>query len=285
MRDDAVCAALTLESKDVVTNQETAIPELTLELDEGIALITLNRPEKRNAFAPEMLALWREALLEAQERKDVRAIVMTGAGPDFCAGGDLANMRARLGEPALQRKESLAEQIQTIPLTLATIDKPVLAAVNGSATGAGMDMALMCDIRIAGQRTRFAERYIAVGIMPGAGGAWFLPRLVGTARALELLWTGRWVEAPEALALGLVSEVVPDAEVLPRTLSLARKLTEAPPVVVRMMKRAVLQATTMDLRAHLDQMSSHMSIVTSMEDHKEALEALLEKRRPTFTGA
>jgi enoyl-CoA hydratase/carnithine racemase len=254
-------------------DQENAISELTFHVDDGVALLTLNRPDKRNAFSPTLLRLWREALLQAQERDDVRAIVLTGAGPDFCAGGDLDNMRARQGEPALQRKESLAQQIQTIPLTLASIDKPVLAAVNGSATGAGMDMALMCDMRICGERTRLAERYIALGILPGAGGAWFLPRLVGTARALELLWTGRWVYPPEALALGLVNEVVPDADVLPRTVAVARQLAAAPPVTVRMMKRAVLQSTSMDLRAHLDQISSHMAVVAATDDHREADEA------------
>lgn len=258
--------------------------DLKFEVDDGVALLTLNRPDKRNAFSPELLRLWREALLEAQARDDVRAIVITGAGPDFCAGGDLNNMRARLGEPALQRKDSLAREIQVIPLTLAAMDKPVLAAVNGSATGAGMDMALMCDIRIGGERSRFAERYIAVGILPGAGGAWFLPRIVGMSRALELLWTGRWVQAPEALSLGLVSEVGPDDEVLSRTLALAREIAQAPPVTVRMMKRTVQQAMTMDLRSHLDQVSSHMAVVTATRDHREALEALLDKRSPGFTG-
>ena len=274
-----------LYSKDApLANWRHIISELLFELDGATALITLNRPERRNAFSPELLRLWREALEESQQRKEVRAIVITGAGPDFCAGGDLNNMRARLGEAPLDRKDSLAEQIQTIPLTLAAIDKPVLAAVNGAATGAGMDMALMCDIRIAGEHTRMAERYIAVGIMPGAGGGWFLPRIVGTSRALELMWTGRWVDAAEARSLGLVNEVVPDDQVLERTLALARQLAEAPPITIRMMKRAIQQATSMDLRSHLDQISSHMAVVTSTRDHREAVEALFEKRRPDFTG-
>jgi len=260
------------------------VPDLTFDVEDNVALLTLNRPDKRNAFSPALLRLWREALLEAQARSDVRAIVVTGAGPDFCAGGDVDKMRARLGEPALQRKDSLASEIQVIPLTLAAVDKPVLAAVNGSATGAGMDMALMCDIRIAGERSRFAERYIAVGILPGAGGGWFLPRIVGLSRALELFWTGRWVQAPEALSLGLVSEVVPDDQVLPHTLALARRIAEAPPVTVRMMKRTVQQAMSLDLRAHLDQVSSHMAVVTATQDYREAIEALLDKRKPVFAG-
>jgi enoyl-CoA hydratase/carnithine racemase len=223
-------------------------------------------------------------LREAQDRQDIRAIVITGAGPDFCAGGDLNHMRSRFDESALQRKQFLTDQIQTIPLTLAEVDKPLIAAVNGAATGAGMDMALMCDMRIAGENTRMAERYISVGVMPGAGGAWFLPRIVGTSRALELLWTGRWVHATEALSLGLVNEVVPDEKVLDRTLALAKQLSEAPPITLRMMKRAVLQAPGMDLRSHLDQISSHMAVVNSTEDHREAVEAVFEKRKPVFKG-
>lgn len=244
----------------------------------------MNRPEKRNAFSPDMLRLWREALLEAQHDDDVRVIVITGAGKDFCAGGDLDNMRKRVGEPALEKKKFLSEQIQTIPLTLASMDKPVIAAVNGSATGAGMDMALMCDIRLAETSSRFAERYINVGIMPGAGGAWFLPRLIGQAKALELFWTGRWVYAEEALELGIVSRVVADGEVLKQAMDLAHTIAQAPPITVRYMKRAVQQAENMELRAHLDLVSSHMTIVTSTQDHREALDALVEKRPPVFKG-
>lgn len=261
----------------------TAI-EIDYRVDQDVALITLNRPEKRNAFSPELLKLWRESLLDAQENDDIRAIVVTGAGPDFCAGGDLENMRKRVDQPSLERKTSLEQQIQMIPLTLAQIDKPVIAAVNGSATGAGMDMALMCDLRVAERRTRFAERYINVGIMPGAGGAWFLPRLVGTSRALELLWTGRWVHADEALSLGLVNEVVDDGGTVERAMALAHSLAKAPPVTVRYMKRAVQQAGAMDLPAHLDLVSSHMAVVTSTQDYREALNALAEKRPPNFIG-
>ena len=264
--------------------KEDPIIELTYEIEQHVALITLNRPEKRNAFAPEMLRLWRESLIEAQRSEQVRVVVITGAGPDFCAGGDLDNMRRRINEPAIEKKTFLAEHIQTIPLMLEAIDKPVIAAVNGAATGAGMDMALMCDIRFAEQRSRFAERYISVGIMPGAGGAWFLPRIVGKARALELLWTGRWVYADEALSLGIVNEVVPDGQVLSRALEFAQGLAKAPPITVRYMKRAVQQASTMDLRSHLDLISSHMAVVNSTLDYREALEALTAKRPPQFIG-
>lgn len=260
------------------------ITDLLFEIDGHIAVITLNRPDKRNAFSLDLLRLWRESLQEAQQRAEVRVIVVTGAGPDFCAGGDIKNMRARLNDSAIDRKNFLANEIQTIPLTLANVDKPVLAAINGSAAGAGMDMALMCDIRIAGESTKMAERYISAGIMPGAGGAWLLPRIVGTSRALELLWTGRWVKATEALSLGLVNEVVPDSQILEHTLALANRLSEAPPLTIRMMKRSVSQATGMDLRSHLDQISSHMAVINSTDDHREAIDALLEKRKPNFSG-
>lgn len=231
-----------------------------------------------------MLRLWREALADAQQSKEVRAIVITGAGQDFCAGGDLNNMRNRVNDSAFEKKSFLADHIQTIPLILETIDKPVIAAVNGSATGAGMDMALMCDIRFAEERSRFAERYIGVGIMPGAGGAWFLPRIVGKACALDLLWTGRWVLSDEALALGIVSHVVPDGTVLAQAIAYAQTLAKAPPITVRYIKRAVQQSETMDLRSHLDLVSSHMAVVTSTQDYREALESVVDKRPATYIG-
>lgn len=231
-----------------------------------------------------MLRLWREALTEAQHSALVRAIVITGAGKDFCAGGDIENMRKRIDEPAIQKKTFLAEEIQTIPLIMSAIDKPIIAAINGAATGAGMDMALMCDIRFAEQRTRMAERYISVGIVPGAGGAWILPRMIGTARALELLWTGRWVNANEALSLGLVNRVVEDGNVVVEALEFAHGLTKAPPITISYIKRSVQQSITMDLRTHLDMLSSHMAVVNSTHDYREGLHALAEGRAPEFTG-
>ncbi len=258
--------------------------ELLFDVSGGIATITLNRPEKRNAFNTSMLHAWAAALEESQAREDVRVIVLTGAGQAFCSGGDVGNMKDRGEDTALERKNSLTDRVHRIPLTMLAMDKPVLVAVNGVATGAGMDMALMGDIRFAAASARFAESYVKIGIVPGDGGAWFLPRIVGMSRALELLWTGRFVDPQEALRLGIVSDVLPDEDLMAHTLALAEKIAAGPPVAIRMIKRAARQAQTMDLASHLDQISSHMAVVYSTADHKEAVSAFLEKRTPVFTG-
>ncbi|MBD9663227.1 MULTISPECIES: enoyl-CoA hydratase-related protein [unclassified Variovorax] len=258
--------------------------ELDFDVSQGIATITLNRPDKRNAFDTPMLRAWAAALEESQARDDVRAIVLTGAGQAFCSGGDVGGMKDRSEDTPLDRKNSLTDRVHRIPLTMLAMDKPVLVAVNGAATGAGMDMALMGDIRIAAASARFAESYVKIGIVPGDGGAWFLPRIVGMSRALELLWTGRFVDAQEALRLGIVSEVVPDESLMDHTLALALRIAAGPPIAIRMIKRAARQAQTMDLASHLDQISSHMAVVYATDDHKEAVAAFLEKRAPVFSG-
>jgi enoyl-CoA hydratase/carnithine racemase len=167
---------------------------------------------------------------------------------------------------------------------LEDLDKPVLAAVNGVAVGAGMDMALMCDIRFAARSARFSEGYVRVGLVPGDGGCYYLPRLVGTAKALELLWTGDFVDAEEALRLGLVSQVHPDEELLSATYAFARRLAEGPPVAIRLIKRAVHQSARTDLRTALDLISSHQAVVQSTHDSKEAYAAFRQKRKPLFEG-
>jgi 2-(1,2-epoxy-1,2-dihydrophenyl)acetyl-CoA isomerase len=260
--------------------------ELKYDMHEGVATITLNRPEKLNAFTTEMLLKWGDCLLEAQKDKRVGAIVLTGTGRAFCSGGDVNNMSERKQhEGPYDRKVTLADRVHRIPLIMMEqVDKPVIVAVNGVATGAGMDMALMGDIRIAAQSARFAETYIRIGIMAGDGGAWYLPRLIGMPRALELLWTGRFVEAEEAERIGLVNKVVPDAELMDATYDMARRIASGPPLAMRLMKRSAYQGASLDLRSHLDQVSSHMGLLFSTEDHQEALNAFKEKRQPIFKG-
>lgn len=259
--------------------------ELLFEVSGPIATIRLNRPEKRNAFTTEMLLEWGDRVQEVHHRDDIRVLVLTGVGSAFCSGGDLEGMGDRReAENAYQRKMSLADRVHRIPLLMDQLDKPVVVAVNGAATGAGMDMALMGDIRIAASSARFAETYVRAGIMAGDGGAWYLPRLVGMPRALELLWTGRFVDAEEAERIGLVNRVVPDGELMAATYELAQRIAEGPPIAIRIMKRAAYQGASLDLRTHLDQVSSHMAAIYATEDHAEALRALKEKRRPVFVG-
>jgi enoyl-CoA hydratase/carnithine racemase len=269
---------------------------LLFEVQDHIATITLNRPEALNAFSVPMMRSWVQALEACRDREDVRVVVLTGAGRAFCAGGDVRAMREGRGflelgdeeldtySTGLARKNSLWKLIQRIPLTLEQVDKPVIAAINGDAIGAGLDMALMCDMRVAGDRARFSEGYVRLGIVPGDGGAYFLPRLVGMAKALELLLTGDMFDAGEAARIGLVNKVVPQEQVLDEAYKLARKIAAQPPIAVQLIKRAAYQSATTDLRTALDLVSSHMAVVTETEDHIEAVKALLEKRPGVYKG-
>jgi len=247
------------------------------------ALITLNRPEVKNAFSPEMIRLWREYLEEARRDDRVRVVIVTGKGDTFCSGGDIRDM-AEGKLRSWDMKNYVWEGVHRIVLTLEDLDKPVIAAVNGAAMGAGLDMALMCDLRICSDKANLAESYILLGLVPGDGGAYFLPRLVGAAKALELFLTGDLISPEEALRLGIVNRVVPDDCLMEETLALAEKIASRPPLAIRMMKRAVYQAQTSTLRSHLDYISSQLSLLTETEDHIEAAKAFLEKRPPLFKG-
>jgi 2-(1,2-epoxy-1,2-dihydrophenyl)acetyl-CoA isomerase len=257
----------------------SATPELRFEISEGIATITLNRPERMNAFTFEMIDAWAAALLECRRNDAVRVVIVTGAGKAFCSGGDINWMGERLTAAPNQRKDELWTRVQRIPLAYEDLDKPVLVAVNGVATGAGMDLALMGDIRYAAASARFAETYVKVGLVPGAGGAHFLPRLVGVAKALELFWTGDFIDAEEAARIGLVNKVVPDAELMATVRALAERIAAEPQLSIRLIKRAIYQGLRNDLRANLDLISSHYAVVTASEDHRRAVEAFKARRK------
>ncbi len=255
-------------------------PTITFETDEfGVGVLTLNRPDRLNAFTEAMADLWCQTLVEAGRSTDVKVIVVTGAGRAFCAGGDIEEMLGFEETEAMAFKEFLWEHVQEIPLALERIDKPVIAALNGTARGAGLDMALMCDLRIAAESAIFAESYINVGIIAGDGGTYFLPRLVGPARALELFWTGRDVDAHEAERMGFVNRVVPDDKVMEVTLELARKIAAQPQYAVRAFKRAVYQSPGMTLAAHLDMVSSHMAVLHETRDHLDRLHSFMKRRK------
>jgi enoyl-CoA hydratase/carnithine racemase len=257
--------------------------ELLYDVKDKIATLTLNRPDKMNAFTGPMIDRWAWALNEAQRDPDVNVVVVTGAGKAFCAGGDVARMAQ--GEPsALDGKNGLWEGIHRVPKTLEQMDKPVIAMVNGAAVGAGMGMSLMCDVRIASDTARFSTGYVRVGLVPGDGDTYFLPRLVGTAKALELLWTADFIEAPKALELGIVNRVVPADKLAEETHALARQIADGPQIPIRMIKRLVYQSMRLDLRTHLDLVSSHMGLVRQTADHKEGVQAFKDKRPPKFTG-
>ncbi|MEQ1772956.1 MAG: enoyl-CoA hydratase-related protein [Burkholderiales bacterium] len=247
--------------------------------DDGVAVLELNRPDRLNAFNRQMISEWREALAQIADDRRIRAVVLTGAGRAFCAGGDADEMAEMQTASNVERKEYLWRSIQKIPLAMEQLEQPVIAAINGTARGAGLDMALMCDIRICGVSSTFAESYINMGLLSGDGGTWFLPRVIGVSRALELLWTGRVVDAAEAVRIGMVSHVVTDTEVRDEALKLARRIAAQPPHAVALMKRAVYHGMTGTLAAHLDMVSSHMAVVFDTPEFNERLNTFQARRK------
>jgi len=253
-------------------------PNLTFTIADGVARITLNRPERMNAFTFEMIDAWAEALRHCRTDDAVKVVVVTGAGKAFCSGGDIVEMCDRVDQTPEQRKNEIFQRVQRIPLALEDLDKPVIAVVNGVATGAGLDLALMCDMRFAATSARFAETYLKVGLVPGAGGTHFLPRLVGPAKALEMFLTADFVDADEAVRLGIVNRIFPDDALHEETEKIIAKIAKGPGWAMRAIKRAIYQGMRNDLRTNLDLISSHYAVATSLPAHRDAVNAFAQNR-------
>lgn len=254
-----------------------------------IALVTLNEPATRNAVsAPVVEAL--VAFLESANADDsLGCIVLTGAGESFCSGGNVKEMRdgsnAMFAGKPHQMQEAYRRHIQRIPTLFHALDVPAIAAVNGTAIGVGMDLACMCDIRLASPEARFAESFLRVGLISGDGGAWYLPRVLGYAKAIELALTCKVLDGAEAEKWGVVSRVVPHDQLLPEAMALARQITAFPPKSVRLNKRLMRQSMESNLSASLEMAAAYQAIVQSSDDQREAVLALLEKRKPVYKGA
>ena len=256
--------------------------------DGGVVTLTLNQPERRNPISEiEMV----DALVGALERlsatREARVAILTGAGSAFSSGGDLRAMAAELDARAkapLDTPTYYTRGIQRITRAFAALDVPIIAAVNGPAIGAGCDLACMCDIRIAGESARFAESFVKVGIIPGDGGAWLLPRVVGFSKACEMTFTGDPLDAAAALACGLVSRVVPDAQLMAAAQALAERIAVNPPHALRMAKRLLQQGREMAQLPMLELAAQMQALAQTSQDHREAVTAFLEKRPPKFTG-
>lgn len=252
------------------------------------ALVTLNRPDTRNALSGEDMFAAFEALVDKLNADlSVRAAVLTGAGSAFCSGGNVAEMRDRTGMfagPPDEITERYRQGIQRIPRALARLQVPLIAAVNGPAIGAGNDLACMCDLRIASTTARFAESFVKVGIIPGDGGCWLLPRVIGHAKAAQLALTGDTIDADEALRIGLVSRVVEPDQLLPDALALASRIAANPPQVLRWTKQLLQQARTGTLDEALDAAGRLQGLAHHTADHAEAVAAFFEKRAPVFSG-
>lgn len=248
-----------------------------------IATIRLNRPHRKNAFTLEMIDTWADALIDAERDPDIRVVVLTGNGGSFCSGVDLSVLDEIEPTP-LGAKNLLTKHVHRVAHAAQALSKPYLAGVSGDAFGAGMDMALLTDIRLASESARFSQAYIKVGLVPGDGGCYLLPRIVGSATALQLMWTGRVVDAHESLSLGLVSGVYPDDRLEKEVLDLAGEITRQPPVAVQMIKRSARLGERHDLATALDLISSHHAVVMATDDSQEARRALAEKRSAYFVG-
>ncbi|MBV8094615.1 MAG: crotonase/enoyl-CoA hydratase family protein [Acetobacteraceae bacterium] len=258
------------------------------EQDGPIVTMTLNQPKLRNPISETDMV---DGIVVALERinadSSVRVAILTGAGTAFSSGGNVRAMQEaaerRAARPALT-PAYYKQGIQRIPLAFERLDVPVIAAVNGPAIGAGLDLACMCDIRIAAKSARFAESFVKVGIIPGDGGAWLLPRVVGFSKACEMAFTGDALGADDALACGLVSQVVPDDQLLSAARALANRIAANPPHAVRMTKRLILESRHVRLDTYLELAASMQSLAHATADHREAVAAFLDKRAPRFTG-
>jgi enoyl-CoA hydratase/carnithine racemase len=255
---------------------------------DGVCILTLNRPEARNPVSDaDMIVALEDAVAGINRDRSVRAVILTGAGSAFSSGGNVKHMQDRegmFGGTPAQLREGYRNGIQRISRALYHCEVPTIAAVNGPAIGAGCDLALMCDMRIASQNARFAESFVKVGIIPGDGGAWLLPRAIGLSRACEMAFTGEAIGAATALAWGMVSQVVEPEALMDSALALARRITANPPDVLRMTKKLMREGQHSSLESLLELSAAMQALAHHTSDHREAVDAMLARRAPSFTG-
>lgn len=259
-----------------------------LTSQEGHSLtLTLNRPAARNAYSEEMIELLCEALDVAELDRSVRSVVITGAGRCFSAGGDLKLMRDKEGMfegDALALRARYMQNIHRVPRRIARFSKPLIAAINGPAIGAGLDLTLMCDLRLASTEARFGSTFVKVGLIPGDGGAYYLTRAIGLAQALELTLTGRLIDTVEATRIGLISRAVEPDELMRSAYALADELNANAPLAVQLTKSAAYQSLNVGPEAALQLAASLQGVAQNTADHLEGVNAILEKRSPQFEG-
>ena len=258
--------------------------DLLYEKDGPIATITLNRPERMNTISGPMLAELSQRLLEANDDRDVRAIILTGSGRAFCAGLDLNDASSGNGIGGGGSMGATLDLRDAPPTVLHKLDTPVICALNGGAAGYGMDLALGCDIRIASSRAKLAAAFTKRGVLPESGGTWILPRLVGWAKAAEIIFTGRTLDADQCLALGLVNQVVPEASLMEATRALANEIAANAPLAVQSAKRMMRIGLSEQFDDHVHHVFLQLLPLFQSHDFREGMSSFLEKRDPKFQG-
>jgi enoyl-CoA hydratase/carnithine racemase len=262
--------------------------QIRLDVQDGIAVLTINRPDIRNAITGrDMIEEIEDVCRRVNADLSIRVMILTAVDPSFSAGGNVKDMAKKegmfSGTPA-KVMENYRDNVQRIPLAVHEVAVPTIAAVNGPAIGAGCDLSLMCDMRVASEKARFGETFLTVGLIPGDGGAYFLPRVVGMARACELTFTGDVIDAQRALAIGLVNEVAAHEQLMEKTLALAKRIAAKPPEALRMAKRLLYMGQSLTLVQLLEQSAAYQALCHHTDDHMEALSAMFEKRDPLFKG-
>ncbi len=258
----------------------------SLEREEGIAILTLNRPEKLNALTKRMMDTDLPAAMEEVGKDDdIKVLIITGTGRGFCPGADVSELAKGVvvgrGGTRWQNLEPIGA---SFALSVRNLDKPTIAAINGVAAGAGVSLACLCDIRIASENARFGLAFVLRGLIPDCGATHTIPRLIGTSRALELMLTGDLIDAKEAERIGLVNKVVPQEELMKVAKQLAHKIANGPPVAISLIKRSVYKGVVNTLEQQLDFESYAQNFCIDTEDHKEGVKACLEKRTAVFRG-
>ena len=269
---------------------DTGTDELLCEIRDRVAIITLNRPQARNSLSDKLTPALRTMIRTCGENPDVGVLLLTGAGTAFCAGGDVKGMGAhrdprRLAMSQEEKIADLQERQRLLTGALVSVRKPTIAALPGAAVGAGLALAMACDIRIAAESAFVATGYLRVGLSGDYGIAWLLTRLVGTARARELMFTAEKVDARRAEAIGLVNRVVPDAKLQEEAFAMAKTMAEGPSIALRYMKDNLDEALAFDFSTARDHEAERLVRTTMTADHREAVQAFIDKRKPVFRGA
>ena len=268
-----------------MTTAETTTDELLAERDGHVLVLTMNRPHRLNAISRPMLQELVDQLNAANRDPEVRCIILTGAGRGFCSGLDLVDRSAALNDESSERPPpQLFDTRGTPPSTLFHMDKPVIAAVNGAAAGYGMDLALLCDIRIAGESAKFAPVMVKRNVLPESGGNWLLPRLVGWGKAAEIFFLGRNLDARQCLEYGLVNRIVPDAELMTETMAWAQEIAANAPMAVQATKRMMRQGLDEGFDTTVDHVYGHLGRLFAADDFREGIASFIERRNPEFKG-